>query len=465
MNANGLRLIVSAICLLCFARDSHPAESATKAEQASGGSAPRYKLTVGQELVYEGSSRFDYSGSSHRTTDRTAYWVTANNTDGSWHIVAQNESTFAVARGEGRETGGGQKRQSFDCFDLFPDGRIANLPQDPQMASLTAIVAKLPADLDAGRSGWEAPEQTGGKTLYKFDPANAPASGKWVFEKTEKGLFNEIYLSTNQSRVFFDGTRGLITKIESKTSQGYGINGRGDGLIELKSDSKKSADWTAQFARESDLFTKAKAAVQALYTSSKDSTNSEQAVARVEKALTDARRQVKLPIVETQFADALARLKDSAKYIAEDKLQEEQVLNKPAAPWLIVDLDGKFHKLADYQGKVVILDFWYRGCGWCIRAMPQLKELTDDFKNKPVAILGMNTDREIKDAHFVVDKLQLNYLNLRAEGIPELYHVQGFPTLILIDQKGIVRGRHVGYSPTLREDIAKQVNALLASGS
>src|SRR5262245_41140635 len=99
MNANRLRLIVSAIWLLCFARDSHAADSATKADQASGGSAPRYKLTVGQELVYEGSSRFDYSGTSHRTSDRTTYWVTANNADRSWHVVAQNESTFAVARG------------------------------------------------------------------------------------------------------------------------------------------------------------------------------------------------------------------------------------------------------------------------------------------------------------------------------------------------------------------------------
>ena len=41
-------------------------------------------------------------------------------------------------------------------------------------------------------------------------------------------------------------------------------------------------------------------------------------------------------------------------------------------------------------------------------------------------------------------------------------YVQGFPTLIVIDPEGNVREFHVGYSPTLRDDIAKVIRGLLA---
>jgi thiol-disulfide isomerase/thioredoxin len=118
-------------------------------------------------------------------------------------------------------------------------------------------------------------------------------------------------------------------------------------------------------------------------------------------------------------------------------------------------------ELAGYRGKVVVLDFWYRGCGWCIRAMPQLNALAEQFRGRPVAVLGMNTDREKANAQFVVDAMGLKYMTLRAEGIPEKYKVRGFPTLILIDPEGTVRDVHVGYSPTLRAELARAIEDLL----
>jgi len=78
-----------------------------------------------------------------------------------------------------------------------------------------------------------------------------------------------------------------------------------------------------------------------------------------------------------------------------------------------------------------------------------------------VAVLGTNTDRNEADAKFVVDAMGLKYATLRAEGIPEKYGVQGFPTLILIDSEGKVRDVHVGYSPTLRADLTREIEGLL----
>src|SRR5262249_17753791 len=138
-----------------------------------------------------------------------------------------------------------------------------------------------------------------------------------------------------------------------------------------------------------------------------------------------------------------------------------KVVGKAAEPFEKKDIDGKAVRLADLKGKVVVLDFWYRGCGWGIKAMPQINGLAEDFKGKPVAIFGMNTDREEEDAKFVIEKMGLKYPTLKAIGLPQKFGVQGFPTLIVIDQQGKVHDLHVGYTPTLRQDVGRQIKALL----
>jgi thioredoxin-related protein len=55
----------------------------------------------------------------------------------------------------------------------------------------------------------------------------------------------------------------------------------------------------------------------------------------------------------------------------------------------------------------------------------------------------------------------LGYPNLKAEGLPEKYGVRGFPTLVIIDPEGTVRDLHVGYSPTLRQEVAEVIKGLL----
>ena len=120
------------------------------------------------------------------------------------------------------------------------------------------------------------------------------------------------------------------------------------------------------------------------------------------------------------------------------------------------------HSLTDYRGKLVILDFWYRGCPWCIRAMPSLNEFAKKYQGKPVAVIGMNVDRDTADMRFVVDKLRLGYTNVLARGEEKMYRVQGFPTLYVIDAKGVIRDIHVGYSPDSDVKLTATVEKLLA---
>jgi thiol-disulfide isomerase/thioredoxin len=93
--------------------------------------------------------------------------------------------------------------------------------------------------------------------------------------------------------------------------------------------------------------------------------------------------------------------------------------------------------------------------------MPQLNELAQKYQGKPVAVIGMNTDKDTADARFVVEKLRLSYTNVLARGEDKKYRVQGFPTLFVIDAKGVIRDIHVGYSPDLKEKLSRAIRNVI----
>ena len=180
---------------------------------------------------------------------------------------------------------------------------------------------------------------------------------------------------------------------------------------------------------------------------------------RAEAVLAGLDEKLTLPL----FKEILGTERESRKRIRQP-IRSKRPRSLPSC-WTSRRRNGKrpiwtaHRALKDYRGKVVLIDFWYRGCGWCIRAMPQMKQLADDFKEEPVAISGMNSDRNEADARFVINALKLGYPTLKnqgskhAEGIAADYSISGFPTLVLINQQGVIRNIHVGYTPTLRSRI------------
>src|SRR5207248_2928831 len=150
-----------------------------------------------------------------------------------------------------------------------------------------------------------------------------------------------------------------------------------------------------------------------------DATAVKAAVAKAEADLKAARCGLKRPEFQKRLDQILSEHERQAAAVVEEAERRASLLGKPAADWSTTDLDGKRHALADYRGKVVILDFWYRTCFWCVRAMPQVKEVAAQFKGRPVVVLGMNTDAKEEDARFVVEKMGLNYATLKAAGLPE----------------------------------------------
>jgi hypothetical protein len=83
----------------------------------------------------------------------------------------------------------------------------------------------------------------------------------------------------------------------------------------------------------------------------------------------------------------------------------------------------------------------------------------------PVTFLAMTTDEpHSKDADFVVEKMKIPYATLYAKDIAPSYKITGFPTLLVLDQKGVVRFIHICYAKDLRDQIEANVESLLVQG-
>ena len=241
----------------------------------------------------------------------------------------------------------------------------------------TTLFPRLPEDAVAAKQGWDARhEREDARSHYTLGPGEEPDAAPFVFVEVRESPMDTIYLSSHKSTFTFDRERGVITRVETESTQGYGFNGKGTGTTELQSVETHDADWVARFARESDRYFAANHEYEDLLRrASQDADTSDSLLADARKVLESTREEMTLPVLRDQLVEQIESHGQMASYYAEEADRRAKTIGKPAADWSTKDLAGRPHALADYHGKVLVLDFWYRGCGWCIRAMPQIKQL------------------------------------------------------------------------------------------
>jgi peroxiredoxin len=131
----------------------------------------------------------------------------------------------------------------------------------------------------------------------------------------------------------------------------------------------------------------------------------------------------------------------------------------PAPPIKVTTTSGQQVTLANYQGKVLIMDFFATWCVPCRDSIPHLMGLTRKFGKQGVHILGMSVDeggsKLVKE--YVASK-QLNYpVALADEDLQTEYGLRSVPTIFVISKKGVVAERFQGFN----EDIARKMDALI----
>lgn len=131
------------------------------------------------------------------------------------------------------------------------------------------------------------------------------------------------------------------------------------------------------------------------------------------------------------------------------------------APRWTLPLYNKDEKveLNSLKGRVVLLDFWIKNCGPCIKSIPFLNALTKKYNNKKFEIVGINSYDAQKDISWFCDKHKPNYrIVMQGKTVAEKYGVPGFPTVVLIDKGGKVLYASSGVD---EEKIEKMIQSAL----
>ena len=120
-----------------------------------------------------------------------------------------------------------------------------------------------------------------------------------------------------------------------------------------------------------------------------------------------------------------------------------------ATDFALRDLAGKTHSLADYRGKLVLLNFWATWCPPCRKEIPLFIELQRRYEKQGLQIVGISIDNPEAVARYW-QEMRINYpLLLADESTFELMaaygnRTGGLPYSVLIDTHGEVRGVKMG---------------------
>lgn len=138
--------------------------------------------------------------------------------------------------------------------------------------------------------------------------------------------------------------------------------------------------------------------------------------------------------------------------------------DRAAAPdFRVTAIDGTTVQLSALKGKVVLLDFWATWCPPCRAEIPHFIALQNAYNPKGLETIGLSLDQEGEGVvRSFAQEHGVNYrLAMASPDLPQKYGgIRGIPTTFLIDKRGRIAKRYVGYQD--KQVFETQIQALLA---
>jgi thiol-disulfide isomerase/thioredoxin len=168
----------------------------------------------------------------------------------------------------------------------------------------------------------------------------------------------------------------------------------------------------------------------------------------------------------TSFALA-AMISAATPAIAMPTLYQWEEISGIATPAEPVAMDGNTSKtLADFKGQVVLLNIWASWCTPCLKELPALDTLEENYAKQGLVVLPVSLDTmPYKELRSYVDnlKLELPHLAQDADGkFMRALKPTGVPVSYLIDRSGTIRYRYTGATDWANPDATKTIDDLLA---
>jgi thiol-disulfide isomerase/thioredoxin len=135
----------------------------------------------------------------------------------------------------------------------------------------------------------------------------------------------------------------------------------------------------------------------------------------------------------------------------------------PAPAFQLPSMAGKDINLAQYKGQVVMINFWASWCGPCRTEMPILEKLSAKYKPMGFAMIGVNVEPDSKVAAdwLKVTPVTFPILFDTKSEVSKLYAIANMPSTVIVDRKGNLRWKHVGYKAGDENEYLDQIRALV----
>ena len=129
------------------------------------------------------------------------------------------------------------------------------------------------------------------------------------------------------------------------------------------------------------------------------------------------------------------------------------------------DADGKARTLADWKGRVVLLNLWATWCAPCRHEMPALDRLQKELGSDKFEVVALGVDRTgIEGARKFFNQIKVEKLGLYVDATAKMHtslKAVGLPTTLLIDTEGREIGRLVGPAEWDHEDAKRLIRSAL----
>ena len=143
----------------------------------------------------------------------------------------------------------------------------------------------------------------------------------------------------------------------------------------------------------------------------------------------------------------------------EDRLAQARLL-KPGKPIPAIsypDEKGKLQALEQFKGKYLLIDFWASWCGPCRAAVPKVKRLYAQYKDKGFEVVSISIDDSKSAWIKAMEEEQMpwqQWLSPDKMATMKNFLFSAIPTLYLVDREGKIMGSYTGYSENMEKRIA-----------
>ncbi len=153
--------------------------------------------------------------------------------------------------------------------------------------------------------------------------------------------------------------------------------------------------------------------------------------------------------------------KEQIQQVEDAKKEVKAMSGKEFPAFNLTTLDGKVVSSENTKGKIILFNFWFTRCGPCIKEIPELNELVEEFQSEDVLFIAPTFDDSIQVAKFLT-RFDFDYtLVSDVKDFCLELNIRSYPTHFIINREGVIEKVMIGYSMTTVKSLRKSLRKLL----